>query len=49
VAAAEDSSGACQQIWHVAYPTGEARKVTNDLNNYFGISLTGDSSTLVTI
>ncbi|MDT4968425.1 MAG: eukaryotic-like serine/threonine-protein kinase [Acidobacteriota bacterium] len=47
--AAEDSSGAFQQIWHVAYPSGEARKVTNDLSNYFGVSLTQDSSTLVTM
>jgi serine/threonine protein kinase/Tol biopolymer transport system component len=47
--AAEDSSGALQQIWHVAYPTGEARRVTNDLNNYFGLSLTADASSLVTM
>ena len=47
--AAADSSGAFQQIWHVAYPSGEARKVTNDLSNYFGVSLTQDSSTLVTM
>jgi serine/threonine protein kinase len=47
--AAEDSSGAFQQVWHVAYPSGEARRVTNDLNNYFGISLNSDSSALVTM
>jgi len=47
--AAEDSSGAFQQIWYVAYPTGEARKVTNDLNNYFGVNLTSDSSAFVTM
>jgi serine/threonine protein kinase/Tol biopolymer transport system component len=47
--AAEDSSGALQQVWYVAYPTGEARRITNDLNNYFGVSLTADSSALVTM
>ena len=37
-----------QQIWHLSYPGGEARKITNDLNNYEGISLNADSSVLVT-
>jgi Tol biopolymer transport system component len=49
ITAAEDSSAAFQQIWYVAYPSGEARHITNDLNNYFGISLTSDSSALVTM
>jgi Tol biopolymer transport system component len=37
------------QIWQVSYPGGEARRVTNDLNDYGGISLTADSSSLVTL
>ncbi|MDT4955735.1 MAG: eukaryotic-like serine/threonine-protein kinase [Acidobacteriota bacterium] len=47
--AAEDSSGAFQQVWRVAYPTGEARRITNDLSNYFGVSLTADSGSLITM
>jgi serine/threonine protein kinase/Tol biopolymer transport system component len=35
------------QIWQVAYPGGEARKLTNDLNQYMSVSLTGDGKTLV--
>ena len=35
------------QIWQVAYPGGEARKLTNDLNEYVSLSLTGDGKTLV--
>ena len=35
------------QIWRVAYPNGEATRVTNDSNNYDGLSLTADSHTLV--
>ena len=31
------------QIWHLSYSTGEARLVTNDLNNYVGVSLTRDN------
>lgn len=38
-----------QQIWFFPASGGEARQVTNDLNNYGYVSLTGDSNTLVTI
>src|SRR4030095_13233459 len=39
-----------KQLWHISYPDGEARKVTNDdLNNYSHVSLTADSSVLVTV
>jgi Tol biopolymer transport system component len=37
------------QIWHLAYPSGEARKITNDLKVYRNISLNADSSVLVTL
>lgn len=37
------------QIWSISYPDGAARKLTNDLDGYFGLSLTRDSSTLVTV
>jgi TolB protein len=36
------------QIWHVSYPGGEARRVTNDLNGYSGISVDRDSDSIVT-
>ncbi len=38
-----------QQVWHLSYAAGEARKITNDLNNYGSISLNADSSVLVTV
>jgi serine/threonine protein kinase/Tol biopolymer transport system component len=37
------------QIWMVPYPTGEAQRVTHDLNEYGGTSLTADSRALVTV
>ena len=37
------------QIWFFSFPDGEARRITNDLNDYGGVSLTADSKTLVTI
>ena len=51
LAASEPGSGTfeSQQIWHVSYPEGEARRITNDLNNYSGVSLTADSNRLVTV
>jgi Tol biopolymer transport system component/tRNA A-37 threonylcarbamoyl transferase component Bud32 len=39
--------GTPAQIWEVAYPGGEARRLTNDLNHYESLSLTGDGKTLV--
>ncbi|MBA3256764.1 MAG: hypothetical protein H0T64_08970 [Pyrinomonadaceae bacterium] len=49
--ASEQESGSfdAQQLWYVSYPEGEARRVTNDLNNYTGVSLTSDSNRLVTV
>ncbi|MGI8732373.1 MAG: protein kinase domain-containing protein [Pyrinomonadaceae bacterium] len=49
--ASEQDAGSfeAQQIWHVSYPEGEARRITNDLNNYSGVSLTADSNRLVTV
>jgi Tol biopolymer transport system component len=35
------------QIWLIAYPGGETRKLTNDLNNYDSVSLAADGKTLI--
>ena len=37
------------QVWHISYPEGAVRKVTNDLNTYTRLSLTADASALVTV
>ena len=49
VTAVEQSRSAPLQIWHLSYPSGEARKLTNDFNSYTNLSLTADASTLVAI
>ncbi len=36
------------QIWYLPYPKGNAQRITNDLNNYRDLSLTDDSTALVT-
>jgi len=45
VAAEQNSPG---QVWLVEYPAGEARKITNDLNDYSGLSLNADGERLAT-
>jgi len=37
------------QIYHISYPGGEVRRVTNDVNDYQDISLTADSGSMVTV
>jgi serine/threonine protein kinase/Tol biopolymer transport system component len=37
------------QIWLLRYPSGEARRITNDLNDYRDLSLTADGQTLITV
>ncbi len=44
---AKEKSGEPFQIWHVAYPSGKARRVTRDFNDYNWISLPADSKTLI--
>ena len=46
---ARESVASPSQIWYLAYPRGEAHRITNDLNEYLGMSLTADSSALVTV
>jgi Tol biopolymer transport system component/DNA-binding winged helix-turn-helix (wHTH) protein len=35
------------QLWLLSYPSGEARQITNDSNNYLYVSMTADSRTLL--
>lgn len=44
---AKEKSGEPFQIWRIAYPSGEASRITRDFNDYDWISLSADSKTLV--
>jgi len=44
-----DENSTFSQIWLVDYPSGNASKITNDLNNYRYLSLTANSKTLITV
>ena len=37
------------QVYQISYPGGEVRKITNDLNSYYDLSLTADSGSMVTV
>ncbi len=37
------------QIWHVSYPDGKTSRITNDLNDYDGFSLSADSRSLAVV
>jgi eukaryotic-like serine/threonine-protein kinase len=37
------------QIWQLSYPEGKVRRITNDLNNYSGMSIAADSGSMVTV
>jgi Tol biopolymer transport system component len=41
-------TGAPAQLWRLTYPGGGLSRLTNDLSDYSGISLTADRATLVT-
>ena len=51
VAAVPELISAGTQLWHVSYPSGEVRRITNDLNAYgtTSLGLTADSKTIVTV
>lgn len=51
IAAVPELVSAGTQLWHVSYPGGEVRRITNDLNAYgtTSLGLTADSKTIVTI
>ncbi len=45
---AEKSSGFRQQVWFQPYPSGRPLKVSNDLNQYNSVSVSGDGKSFVT-
>ncbi len=48
IGAIEQSSWLAQ-VWYAPYPKGAPRRITNDLNGYGDVTLTGDSHALVAV
>ena len=46
---ARESLGSPSQIWYLSYPGGEMHRLTNDLNDYVGISLSSEGAVLITV
>ncbi|MGH9694651.1 MAG: TPR end-of-group domain-containing protein, partial [Bryobacteraceae bacterium] len=46
---AQEQESSFQQIWYVPYPRGEARRIGNDFASYYNISLTAESSDMVSV
>jgi len=49
VVTASESSVGAQGLWHISLPDGAASRITRDLNDYQGLSLTSDAKTLAVI
>src|SRR5262245_11034924 len=47
IVSARDLKTAVKRLWFVAYPSGEALPLSNDLDNFIHVSLTADARTLV--
>ncbi len=45
----QEQQGGTNQIWHVNQPRGEVERITSDLNNYNGVSVSADGSTIATV
>lgn len=47
--AADQETGLSVQVWHLSYPRGELRQITNDLNDYSSVSVTSDAKTMLAV
>lgn len=48
IATASENLFLTGQLWEIAYPSGEARRLTNNLHGHYGVSLTADGRAIVT-
>jgi len=49
VLGAEEAPNMPVQLWELSCPDGQARRITNDLNDYVDLDVTADSRALVTV
>jgi|GEM_PF-542079 len=47
--AANDGLSSMTQLWHIPYPEGKAERLTQDLHDYRGLSLSQDGNVLLSI
>lgn len=49
VVSAQEEQGGPNQIWYLNLPGGGVERITNDLNNYNGVSITNAGATIATV
>jgi eukaryotic-like serine/threonine-protein kinase len=49
VLSAQEQQLGPNQLWYLAHPGGEVERITNDLNNYNGVSVSADGNTIATV
>jgi serine/threonine protein kinase/Tol biopolymer transport system component len=49
LAVAADFAATRTQLWQVSYPSGERRRVTMDLNNYSGVTISNDGTAIASV
>ena len=49
IVAASDYDVVPGQLWEVSYPSGETRRLTNNLNGYQRVSMTADGKSIITM
>lgn len=47
--AAQEKTGIPSQLWVVSYPGGNTRRVSNDLSEYYSVSLSADGATIASV
>jgi Tol biopolymer transport system component/DNA-binding winged helix-turn-helix (wHTH) protein len=45
----ENSPNITDEIWVVSYPNGKSRQVTNGINGFFGLGITNNANSIVTV
>jgi Tol biopolymer transport system component len=49
VVSADFASNQGNQLWQIAYPSGDRRRVTFDLNNYSGVTVSNDGTAIASV
>jgi eukaryotic-like serine/threonine-protein kinase len=49
IASATEDAGSMAQLWYIPYKSGDAKRITSDLNGYADVTLTRDSKTLASV
>lgn len=45
----QEQNGGANQLWYVSRPGGDVERITSDLNNYNGVSISADGATIATV